>query len=89
MALRDAYWRTNLRYLAWLLGVWFGVSYILGIVLVEPLNRLRLPGTGFPLGFWIAQQGAIYVYVILIVVYVLLMNRLDRRHGVADEEQES
>jgi putative solute:sodium symporter small subunit len=79
---RRRYWRTNLRYLAILLSIWFVVSFGFGILLVEPLNRLKLPGTGFRLGFWFAQQGSIYVFIVLIWVYVILMNRLDRRHGV-------
>ena len=58
-----------------LLVVWFVISYGAGILFVEPLNRIRLPGTGFPLGFWFAQQGSIYVFVGLIFVYVFLMNR--------------
>jgi len=79
------YWRRNLRYVAALLAVWFAVSFGAGILLVEPLNRIRIPGTGFPLGFWFAQQGSIYVFVILIFVYVRLMNRLDREMGVDEE----
>jgi putative solute:sodium symporter small subunit len=75
---RSAYWRRNLRYVGLLLVVWFAVSYGAGILFVEQLNRVRIPGTGFPLGFWFAQQGAIYVFVILIFIYVRLMNRLDR-----------
>ncbi len=74
------YWRTNLRYLAILLTIWFAVSFGCGILLVEPLNRLRIGGA--KLGFWFAQQGSIYVFVVLIFVYVYLMNRLDRRYGV-------
>jgi putative solute:sodium symporter small subunit len=83
---RAAYWRRNLRYVGALLLVWFAVSFGAGILFVEPLNRIRIPGTGFPLGFWFAQQGAIYVFVILIFVYVRLMNRLDRefRDGRSD-----
>jgi putative solute:sodium symporter small subunit len=81
------YWRRNLRYLAFLLTVWFAVSYGAGILLVEPLNRITIPGTGFPLGFWFAQQGAIYVFVALIFVYVFLMNRLDREFGVDEDEE--
>ncbi|HUF77010.1 MAG TPA: DUF4212 domain-containing protein, partial [Longimicrobiales bacterium] len=57
-----------------------------GILLAEPLNAVRLPGTGFPLGFWFAQQGSIYVFVILIFVYVRLMNRLDREFEVDEQE---
>ena len=83
----EAYWRRNLRYLAVLLAIWFAVSYGFGILLVEPLNAMRIPGTGFPLGFWFAQQGSIYVFVVLIFVYVVLMNRLDREFDVDEREQ--
>ena len=83
----EGYWRKNLTYVGMLLVVWFVISYGAGILFVEPLNRIRLPGTGFPLGFWFAQQGSIYVFVVLIFVYVYLMNRLDREFGV-DEDAE-
>ena len=82
----DRYWRRNLRYLAILLSIWFLVSYGAGILFVEALDRIRIPGTGFPLGFWFAQQGSIYTFVVLIFVYVFLMNRLDREFGVAEDE---
>ena len=81
----QAYWRTNVRYVTVLLAVWFLASYVFGILLVDVLNRARLPGTGFKLGFWFAQQGSIFVFVVLIFVYVALMNRLDRRFGVSEE----
>lgn len=81
----NAYWRRNLQYLGGLLAVWFTVSYLCGIVFVDLLNRVRIPGTGFKLGFWFAQQGSIYVFVILILVYVRLMNRLDREFGVDED----
>jgi len=81
----DAYWRTNLRYVAILLTIWFAVSYGAGILLAETLNQFALPGTSFPLGFWFAQQGSIYIFVLLIFVYVWLMNRLDRRFAVDEE----
>ena len=87
-ATRDAYWRRNVRTLAALLAVWFLVSFGFGVILVEPLNRIRIPGTGFKLGFWFAQQGSIYVFVLLIFVYVRRMNRLDRDFGV-DEGSEA
>ncbi len=74
------YWRANLRIMAILLAVWFFVSYGLGILWVEPLNQYSLGG--FPLGFWFAQQGSIYAFVVLIAVYVIWMDRLDRRFGV-------
>ena len=80
-----AYWRANLRLLLGLLLVWFVVSFGFGILLVDELNQFRIPGTGFPLGFWFAQQGSIYVFVALIFVYVWRMNRLDADHGVAED----
>ena len=74
------YWKTNLKYLAILLIIWFTVSFLFGIVLAEPLNQFHL--SGFPLGFWFAHQGAIYTFVILIFIYVYLMNRLDKKFDV-------
>ena len=76
---RAAYWSSNLRLVAVLLTIWFVVSFMFGIVLVEPLNTIRLGG--YKLGFWFAQQGSIYVFVILIFVYIRLMNRLDKKYG--------
>ncbi len=67
--------------MALLLLIWFVVSYLLGIVFVEPLNAFHLGG--FPLGFWFAQQGSIFVFILLTFVYALVMDRVDRRHGVA------
>ena len=81
---RRDYWIHNLRYLAVLLAIWFTVSYGFGILLVEQLNGIRIGG--FKLGFWFAQQGSIYVFVILIFVYVKLMNRLDRRFEFDERE---
>ncbi len=81
-----AYWRRNLTYVGVLLTIWFLVSYGAGILFVEQLNAIRIPGTGFPLGFWFAQQGSIYVFVVLIFVYVFLMNRLDRDFGVDEDD---
>ncbi|WP_235296156.1 DUF4212 domain-containing protein [Portibacter marinus] len=78
--LRTAYWRKNLMYLSCLLSIWFLVSYGCGILLADYLNQFKIGG--FPLGFWFAQQGAIYVFVILIFIYVWLMNRLDRKFEV-------
>ena len=62
--------------------MWFVASFGFGIVLAEPLNNFTIPGTGFPLGFWFAQQGSIYVFVVLIFVYVKIMNDLDVEFGV-------
>ena len=77
-----AYWKTNLKYLAILLSVWFLCSYGFGILLVDQLNQINLGG--FPLGFWFAQQGSIYIFVVLIFVYVRLMNNLDKKYGFDD-----
>ncbi len=77
------YWRTNVRYLLILLSIWFAVSYGAGILFAEQLDAIVF--FGFPLGFWFAQQGSIYVFVVLIFVYVRLMNRLDAKHGVAED----
>ncbi len=74
------YWKTNLKYLAILLSIWFVVSYLFGIILVDELNTIRLGG--FKLGFWFAQQGSIYVFTILIIVYIKLMNKLDKKYEV-------
>jgi len=81
------WWRANLRLIAGLLSIWALVSYGLGIVFVEPLNRFRLGG--FPLGFWFAQQGAIYTFVVLIAIYAVAMDRIDRRFGVDREPERS
>lgn len=74
------YWRENLTYLFILLGIWFAVSYGAGILFAKQLDTIRLGG--FKLGFWFAQQGSIYVFLVLIFVYVRLMNRLDKKYDV-------
>jgi len=86
---QDEYWRRNLRYLGALLAIWFVVSYGAGILFADALDKVRIPGTGFPLGFWFAQQGAIYVFVLLIFVYVFLMNRLDREFEVDERDDKA
>ncbi len=75
-----AYWKENLKYLSILLSIWFVVSYLLAILLVDPLNSIRIGG--FKLGFWFAQQGSMYVFVVLIFVYVRWMNKLDKKYNV-------
>jgi len=85
--IRSEYWRRNLQYVGILLSIWFAVSYGAGILFVDTLNEITVPGTGFPLGFWFAQQGSIYVFVVLIFVYVFLMNRLDRAFEVDEIEE--
>ena len=81
---RKAYWRANLRILAILMSIWFVVSFGCGILFVEPLNQIKLGG--FKFGFWMAQQGSIYVFVALIFVYVQHMNKLDRKFNFQDSE---
>jgi len=74
------YWRSNLRLMSGLLAVWALVSLGCGIVFADFLNQFQLPGTGYPLGLWFAQQGSILTFVVLILVYAVWMNRLDRIH---------
>ncbi|MEM7050548.1 MAG: DUF4212 domain-containing protein [Acidobacteriota bacterium] len=81
---REAYWRQNRRLIAGLLAVWFLVSFVFAILLAEPLGGLRVGR--LPMGFWWAQQGALYVFVVLIFVYARRMDRLDRAFGVAEDE---
>ena len=76
------YWKENIRLLLILLSIWFLVSFGAGILWVEELNAIRLGG--FKLGFWFAQQGSIYVFVMLIFIYVKLMNKLDKKYGYDD-----
>lgn len=78
-----AYWKENIKYVFILLAIWFAVSYGAGILFVEQLNEIKLGG--FPLGFWFAQQGSIYVFVVLILVYIRLMNKLDKKYGYDEE----
>ena len=83
-ARRRAYFRANLRLIGVLLAIWAVVSFGCGILLAPWLDQWMLPGTTIPLWFWFAQQGSIVVFFLLIVVYVIGMNRLDRRLGVSE-----
>ena len=80
---RAAYWKANISLVTILLIIWFVVSYGFGILLVDPLNAISLGG--YKLGFWFAQQGSIYVFLVLIFVYAFAMNRLDRRFDVHED----
>ena len=77
------YWKKNVRLLLSLLVVWFVVSFGFGILFVEQLNTIRIGGA--KLGFWFAQQGAIYVFLVLIVIYIVRMHKLDQEYGVDDD----
>ena len=79
------YWKKNIRIVLSLLAVWFFVSFGMGILLVDVLDNFRI--FGFKLGFWMAQQGSIFCFVILIFVYVYKMNKLDRKYDV-DEDRD-
>ena len=78
--LAEKYWKKNIKYLIILLSIWFTVSFGFGILLIEELNQFKIGG--FKLGFWFAQQGSIYVFVILIFIYIILMNRLDKKYNL-------
>ncbi|MEJ2534523.1 MAG: DUF4212 domain-containing protein [Gammaproteobacteria bacterium] len=80
---RKAYWTANLRLVFGCLIVWFVVSYGFGVLLVDPLNQIQFGG--YPLGFWFATQGSIYVFVALIFFNAWRMNKLDRRFGLDEE----
>ena len=77
------YWKKNVRYLAILLSIWFIVSYGCGILFADALNNISIGG--FPLGFWFAQQGSMYVFVVLIFIYVRWMNKLDKAFDVDEK----
>ena len=78
-----SYWKENIRYLLILLSIWFAASFGAGILFVNQLNTIRIGG--FKLGFWFAQQGSIYIFVIIIFIYVYLMNRLDKKYDVDEK----
>ena len=77
------YWKANLKLIAMCLAIWFVVSYLFGILLVDQLNAISIGG--YRLGFWFAQQGSIYVFVVLIFFYAYRMNKLDRKFDVHED----
>lgn len=79
---RETYWKLQMRRTALLLAVWFVVGYVLSIFLAESLNGLTI--LGMPFGFWMAQQGSIFVFIGLILAYAVMTGRLDRRAGVEE-----
>ena len=81
----DRYWARNLRLLMILLAIWWVVSYGAGIIWADSLNSITIPGTGFQVGFWFAQQGSIYVFVALIFIYARLMNKIDEEFDVHED----
>jgi len=79
---REAYWKANLKLMGVLLAIWFFVSFVCGILLVDELNSIQF--AGFELGFWMAQQGSMYVFLILIFIYAKKMNALDKKFGLEE-----
>jgi putative solute:sodium symporter small subunit len=79
----NAYWSATLRLLGMILAVWFICSFGAGILFAAELNSIKLGG--YPLGFWFAHQGSIYVFVALIFIYAKLMNNLDRKFDVHED----
>ena len=84
MSKNKNYWQANLKLMTLCLIIWFVVSYLFGIILVEPLNNIRIGG--YKLGFWFAQQGSIYIFVALIFFYAKRMHKLDREHNVHEDD---
>jgi putative solute:sodium symporter small subunit len=82
---REAYWRRNLRLVVSLLLVWGAASFGCSILLHDWLDQWTLPGSGFPLGFWFAQQGSLLVFIAIVFIYAWRMNKLDREFGAAED----
>ena len=80
---RQAYWKSNLKLVALCLSIWFVVSYLFGIILVDQLNAISLGG--YRLGFWFAQQGSMYIFVVLIFFYAYKMKKLDQKFNVHED----
>ena len=79
---RTRYWRANLKLVIVLLSIWFLVGYGLSIFFIESMNQINIGQLG--LGFWMAQQGSIFVFVALVVIYAVVMDRLDQKYNVSD-----
>ena len=83
----DTYWKSNIKIVSALLSIWFFISFGCGILLVDFLDQFRFGG--FKLGFWIAQQGSIFVFVVLIYAYIYLMDKLDGEYNLQSAQQEN
>lgn len=81
------YWRANIKILLSLVGLWFVASFGMSILLVDWLDQFKF--MGFPFGFWMAQQGSIVAFLAIIAIYAILMNRVDKQHGVQEGDEES
>ena len=80
----NKYWQENIRILKILLGIWFVVSFLMSVIFVDQLDVIRIGG--FKFGFWMAQQGSIYVYVILIFVYLKMMDNLNHKYNHEEKD---
>ena len=80
----NRYWRANITLMLVLLSIWFFVSFVCGILIVDYLDQFQF--FGYKLGFWFSQQGSIFFFVVLIFVYAWRMNILDRQYGVEEED---
>ena len=83
----NAYWKANIRLVLSLLFVWFFISFGCGILFVDALDSIRFGG--FKLGFWIAQQGSIFVFVALILIYIRAMDKLDSKYNLESSDETS
>lgn len=81
------YWRRNILVMSALLAIWALAGLGCGVLFADYLNQFRLFGTGYPLGFWFAQQGSIIVFVLVILAYCIIMNHLDKVHKKEREEE--
>lgn len=79
------YWKANLRLISLCLSIWFLVSFGCGIIFVEPLNQIQIGG--YKLGFWFAQQGSIFSFILLIFFYAYRINKIDQQFGVDEEDE--
>ena len=79
---QEQYWRANVRIVTILLSIWFVIGYCCSIFFIEQMNAIRIGNVG--LGFWFAQQGSIFFFVLLVLAYALRMDWLDRKHGVEE-----
>ena len=86
MSKNQNYWQANMRLIAFCLAIWFVVSFLFGIILVDVLNSVSIGG--YKLGFWFANQGSIYVFVALIFFYANRMGKLDREHDVHEDKDD-
>ena len=81
------YWKENIRLVLTLLAIWFLVSFVMAILFVDILDNIRF--FGFKLGFWMAQQGSIYCFVVIIFIYVYKMNKIDHKYQMSEDREET